>query len=662
MIQMLPLLPPDWGTWKWDEGNLSATTEQTQQSYQTLIEKGLCANFSRFVWNDIVDLTANALEAAGIPWDSRYGSVESCKITDQMGAFMANMFNGVATNINRLGLFRWKWEVNYKDQSYLGRPYVYGASTHGEKADNIYAMYILELVKRLNWFLSVLKDEANFAEQIITNESRLTIHPKFTSLVTAPSRAYENILSSSFSKAHALRVAPQKSIIRGCSLNDGALLARDVASANAGIISNLSIDAVSRMIYTLSIRIASLFISSKPYATLNDVSTTGCLSHNHTSTSSIFALMEANLRELYIVLNVISNQVGRVTSSPDIILYSTPIIESLGHATIVSSHVEPIIIAEHANSLATSVLGGLAGNYFSCDSISTSHIDTEIELKRLLALRDSPFMETIPHGVISTAISSSGRFNEGSKSSIVAKPKRTVSKGICYKKEAIAYCLDELRTVKVSAFDIDQYCNTTIDTAMGTKRTAHGSSDLHIGSFYAQVPLALKECVSISSPVCTRSYIDVVIANGIPYAVYSINKSDSSSFVCVNAIDPEKVAYADGSISLIKADVKLKNGKRLLSVATAESGLIGEMSFATKLTDVSIKAVCNTYAVMENGAVPEGDTWYDHVQTGSDLYIRQTYEDPIQTGTDLDISEVFFEPVVDGSNLHIISAASFGGE
>ena len=96
------------------------------------------------------------------------------------------------------------------------------------------------------------------------------------------------------------------------------------------------------------------------------------------------------------------------------------------------------------------------------------------------------------------------------------------------------------------------------------------------------------------------------------------------------------------------------------SVIASESGLVGKLSFATGMRYASIKVACNSYAVMENGAVPEGDIWYDHVQTGSDLYIRQTYEDPKQTGTELDISEVFFDPVLDGSSLHIISAASFG--
>lgn len=661
MIQTLPLLPPDWGAWKWDEGNLSATTEQTQQSYQTLIEKGLCANFSRFVWNDIVDLTANALEAAEIPWDSRYGSVESCKITEQMGVFMANMFNGVATNINRLGLFRWKWEVNYKDQSYLGRPYVNGASTHGEKADNIYAMYILELVKRLNWFLSVLKDEANFAEQISTNESRLTIHPKFTSLVTAPSRSCEDILSSTLANARTLQVAPHKSLVYGSNLNDAELLARVVAAADTESLSTSSVDAVSRVIYTLSLRVASMFVHSMPYTVLNSIPTMS-LTHDQKSTTSVFAKMEAGLRELLYKLSALSHSTAQFTASQDTILCADPLIETWSPVVLTSDQPSAIFFNEQAVSLAPSILNGLETNYFTFDAAAASYIDTEIGLKRVGTLRGDPFMVTTPNGKISTAMSSAGWFSEASRSNIIAKSKIAVSKSARYINEIIARYTEEFRAGRSVSFDISQYSNVTIAADMKAKRIAAGSYIASIESYLTQLRLVSAGSVHNTSQVCANGYIDVSLEDGIPHPVGSTNASNSFRIASATMNESERVSYAESSISLIKAGVKLNNSKKNLSVIVSESGIDGELSFATGMKYASVKIACNSYAVMENGAESEDGYWYDPVQTGSNLYIRQTYEDPIQTGTDLDISYVFFEPVVDGSNLHIISAASFGGE
>ena len=636
MIQILPLLPPDWGTWKWDEGNLSATTEQTQQSYQTLIEKGLCANFSRFVWNDIVDLTANALETAGIPWDSRYGSVKSCKITEQMGAFMANMFNGVATNINRLGLFRWKWEVNYKDQSYLGRPYVYGASTHGEKADNIYAMYILELVKRLNWFLSVLKDEANFAEQISANESRLTIRPKFTSLVTAPSRSCEDILSSTLANARTLQVAPHKSLVYGSNLNDAELLARVVAAADTKSLSTSSIDAVSRVIYTLSLRVASMFVSSMPYAELNDIPTMS-LTHNQKSTTSVFARMEAGLRELLYNLSALSHSIAQFTASPDAILCADPLIETWSPAVLTSGQAPAIFFNEQAVSLAPSVLNGLETNYFTFDVAAASYIDTEIGLKRIGTLRSDPFMATTPNGKISAAMSSAGWFSETSRSNIIAKSKITVSKSVRHINEIIARYTEEFRTGRSVSFDISQYSNATIAADMKAKRIAAGSYIASIESYLTQLRLVSAGSVQNTSQVCASGHIDVSLDDGVPRAVASVDTSNSFRIAAATAHEPERVSYVDSSISLIKAGVKLNNSKNNLSVVVSESGIDGELSFATSMNYASVKIGCNSYAVMENGAESEDGYWYDPVQTGSNLYIRQTYEDPIQTGADLDI-------------------------
>ena len=71
MIKTLSL-SPDFPVWSWEHSNGNATEYQMAESYGVLMDYGKCSEFSRHVWNDIVDMTANALAGVGAEWDATY--------------------------------------------------------------------------------------------------------------------------------------------------------------------------------------------------------------------------------------------------------------------------------------------------------------------------------------------------------------------------------------------------------------------------------------------------------------------------------------------------------------------------------------------------------------------------------------------------------------
>lgn len=164
MIQDLPLLPEEWSNWDWTCSNGIATAEQTQIAYNAVLNQGQCVLFSRFVWNDIVDCLGLALEAAGIGWSNRYCSAEACKINVQYGGLTATAFNSVRYNIDRFGIVHWTWADRETKEGYIGRVEVRGFEKYASMSDKVYGWYIIELTKRLNTLLDVLKDTADFSD------------------------------------------------------------------------------------------------------------------------------------------------------------------------------------------------------------------------------------------------------------------------------------------------------------------------------------------------------------------------------------------------------------------------------------------------------------------------------------------------------------------
>lgn len=165
-MKNIPVLSTSYPNWSWSEARGNASAETVAKAYEAITTEGLCSDFSREVWNNVVGIVADlidALKAAGndIDWDDSYSSLADCQINKQYGALTANIFNAVRCNIDNIASTGWKWSYATSDPGFIGRVNFIGVATAGENADILYGWYIEELVRKLNVTIDILKDEAN---------------------------------------------------------------------------------------------------------------------------------------------------------------------------------------------------------------------------------------------------------------------------------------------------------------------------------------------------------------------------------------------------------------------------------------------------------------------------------------------------------------------
>lgn len=175
----LPALSTTYPLFDWTTSNGDATAEQTHEAYTAITTKGLCSDFSRLVWNDLVNLLSVALSEAGLPWIATYGTAASTLIPEYLGQLTANRFNAMVCNIGQLYYPNWYWVTSGPGK--IGRTYVRGKVQTGNfrTADGVYGKYIVELTEQLNLFLRVLQDDADVV-------SRMTFADNIESLSSAP--------------------------------------------------------------------------------------------------------------------------------------------------------------------------------------------------------------------------------------------------------------------------------------------------------------------------------------------------------------------------------------------------------------------------------------------------------------------------------------------
>ena len=154
-IDTIPILSEDYPLFDWDDYPLS---------YYALGEGELVSGFQKETWNAIIDKTLAALSAAGMSWDSTYTTSANAKVTAAYGALSAKMFNSVRHNIELAAPVGWGWAKNPNMRGYIGRNDFKGYADYGLNGDLFYAEYLLELVRRLNLLLSIMKGTANLKE------------------------------------------------------------------------------------------------------------------------------------------------------------------------------------------------------------------------------------------------------------------------------------------------------------------------------------------------------------------------------------------------------------------------------------------------------------------------------------------------------------------
>lgn len=148
-IVNVPILATSYPLFDWSDWALS---------YAALVPDGLTSEFEKECWNAIIDHLNTALTAAGITWNTTYTTAADAKITEEYGDLYAKAFNSVRYNIDRPAPLGWAWANNSSFRGYVGRADFRGVSQYGESgADDVYADYIPELVRKLNLLIEIMR-------------------------------------------------------------------------------------------------------------------------------------------------------------------------------------------------------------------------------------------------------------------------------------------------------------------------------------------------------------------------------------------------------------------------------------------------------------------------------------------------------------------------
>lgn len=167
-----PVLPADYDLFDWNDW---------PDSFAALVSGGPTSEFEKECWNAIVTKLAEALEDGGLSWDSKYTTAENALITEEYGDLYAAAINSIRHNIDHPVPLDWKWAKDRSFRGYIGREDFKGVDAYGEdEADDVYPEYIIELVRRLNLLLEIMRCDGNHvgafdAADLTATDSHTTI-------------------------------------------------------------------------------------------------------------------------------------------------------------------------------------------------------------------------------------------------------------------------------------------------------------------------------------------------------------------------------------------------------------------------------------------------------------------------------------------------------
>ena len=155
-IENIPAIREDYPLFSWDDH---------KESFAALKKGGEVAGFKKETWNAIIDKLQSVLTESGISWDkSSYTTAENAKITEAYGELSAAMFNAVRHNIDHPIPVGWKWANDPSFRGYVGRKDFRGYADYGTQCDLFYAEYLIEIVRKLNLLIEMLRGTAPFAD------------------------------------------------------------------------------------------------------------------------------------------------------------------------------------------------------------------------------------------------------------------------------------------------------------------------------------------------------------------------------------------------------------------------------------------------------------------------------------------------------------------
>ena len=154
-LNQIPVLPESYPLFDWAD---------YQSSRDALVQGTPTVQCAKAAWNALVDDLSDALAEAGLEWDETYTTAEGARMTDADGQLTAAKFNSVRLNIDHPAPLGWAWERKPDFRGYLGRVEMRGAATHRRRCDVVYPEYIIELARKLNVLLEIMRGTALLAD------------------------------------------------------------------------------------------------------------------------------------------------------------------------------------------------------------------------------------------------------------------------------------------------------------------------------------------------------------------------------------------------------------------------------------------------------------------------------------------------------------------
>ena len=222
----IPAIPEDYSLYDWSDW---------QKSRDALAPGVKTKQFQIAAWNAIVDSLADAITAAGQTWDSAYTTAAGAKITVSDRKLYAAKFNSVRLNIDRQMHLDWPWAVRTDSRGYVGREDFQGRQDVGKACDKVYPEYILELVRKLNLLLDIMRgtgpiryaDTAQLIRALIDADAKSGIgarvdcrHNASTDILTSGARSGKSVRMAAASVPQTTRrtdVQPKAAIPVSCS-------------------------------------------------------------------------------------------------------------------------------------------------------------------------------------------------------------------------------------------------------------------------------------------------------------------------------------------------------------------------------------------------------------------------------------------------------------
>lgn len=156
----IPVLPRSFQQFSWDDW---------PDSRAALVSGGLVLNFEKECWNAIVTKVYDAIMDAGLFWQTENVEYTQLQILDEYGEFTAQKLNVLLDEIYCPIPLPFLWEDDASFRGYVGRRHFKGLSEVGDEADPVYAEYLLEVVRRLNLLIQIMRGWGPELEQIVSS-------------------------------------------------------------------------------------------------------------------------------------------------------------------------------------------------------------------------------------------------------------------------------------------------------------------------------------------------------------------------------------------------------------------------------------------------------------------------------------------------------------